>query len=69
MPVDDQLVEVGGLLPRESMETEVVEDEQVWGEEGAESVVHRVVHPSLVHSAEEIVGVDEAHGVTGLMAE
>ena len=45
------------------------EDEQVWGEEGAESAVHRVVHPSLVHSAEEIVGVDEAHGVTGLMAE
>ena len=39
------------------METEVVEDEQVRGEEGAEGLVRGVVHPGLSHGPEEVVGI------------
>ena len=46
MPGDDQFVEVYGLLLGHPVETEVVEDEQVRGEEGAEGLVGGVVHMS-----------------------
>ena len=38
MPDDDQFVEVYGLLLCHPVETEVVEDEQVRGEEGADGL-------------------------------
>ena len=44
------------------VETEVVEDEQVRGEEGAEGLV---VHPGLSHGPEEVVGMYEADGMPG----
>ena len=44
-----RLVEVYGLLLGHPVETEVVEDEQVRGEEGAEGLVRGVVHPGLSH--------------------
>ena len=53
MPGDDQLVEVYGLLLGHPVETEVVEDEQVRGEEGPEGFVRGVVHPGLSHGPEE----------------
>ena len=62
---DDQLVEVGGLLGGEPVEAEVVEDEQVWGEERAECAFHGVVDPGLRHGLEEVVSMDEADGVSG----
>ena len=65
VPADDQLVEVGGLLGGEPVEAEVVEDEQVWGEERAECAFHGVVDPGLSHGLEEVVGMDEADGVSG----
>ena len=39
MAIEDQFVEIGGLLWGEPVQTEVVEDEQVGGEEGPESTV------------------------------
>ena len=65
MPGDDQLVEVDGLLLGHPVEAEVVEDEQVRGEEGAEGLVRGVVHPGLSHGPEEVVGAFEADGVSG----
>ena len=65
MPGDDQLVEVYGLLLGHPVETEVVEDEQVRGEEGAEGLVRGVVHPGLSHGSEEVVGMYEADGMPG----
>ena len=41
--VEDEFVEIGGLLWREPVQSQVVEDEQVGGEEGPEGAVHRVV--------------------------
>ena len=62
---DDQLVEVGRLLGGEAVETQIVEDEQVRGEEGAKSAVHRVVHPGLVHAPEEVKGGQLGQGRPG----
>ena len=65
MPIEDEFVEVGGLLGGQAMETQVIEDEQVGREERPEGAVHRVVHSGLGQGPEEEVGVDEAHGVSG----
>ena len=46
----------------ESIKAQVIEAEQVWGEEGA---IHGVVHAGLGHGPEEVAGVDEAGGVSG----
>ena len=46
---DDQLVEVGGLLAGEPVAPQVVQDQQVRGEEGSESPAHRVVDSGLGH--------------------
>ena len=63
--VEDELVEVGGLLGREPVEPQVVHDQQVRSQEGPEGSVHRVVHPGLGHGPEEVVGVDEADRMPG----
>ena len=65
MAVEDEFVEVGGLLSGEPMEALVIEDEQVGSEERPEGSVHRVVHSGLSHGSEEVVGMAEAHGVPG----
>ena len=65
MPGNDQLVEVDGLLLGHPVQAEVVEDEQVRGEEGAEGPVGGVIDSRLGHYSEEVVGAQEADGVTG----
>ena len=65
MSADDQLVQVGRLLGGELMEAQVVQDEQVWREKGPESPVQGVVDSGLGHGPEEVVGMEEADGVTG----
>ena len=42
---DDQLVQVGGLLGRKLMQSQVVQDQQVGREEGPESPLQGVVDP------------------------
>ena len=44
---------------------QVVQNQQVRGQEGAEAALQRVVHTGLGHGLEEIVGVNEADGVAG----
>ena len=63
--IEDGLVEVGGLLGGEPVQSQVVEDKQVRRQEGPKGAVHRVVHPGLGHGPEEVVGMDEADGVSG----
>ena len=41
VPVRDQLVQVRGLLRVEAMEPQVVQDEQVWRQEGPDGAVHQ----------------------------
>ena len=53
------------MLGGEPVESQVVQDERVRGQEGPEAAAHRDVHPSLGHGFEEAVGMDEAHGVSG----
>ena len=65
MPVQNQLVQVGGLLGGEAVQAQVVQDEQVRGQEGPEGAVHRVVHPGLGHGPEEAVGMNETDSVSG----
>ena len=65
MAIVDQFVEIGRLLGGEPVQTEVVEDEQIGGQEGPETTIHRVVHSGLGHGLEEVIGVAEAHGVAG----
>ena len=64
MAVDDQLVEVCRLLGGEPVESQIVQDKQVRGQEGPEGSVHRVVDSGLAHGPEEVVRVDEADGVS-----
>ena len=65
MPVEYEFVKTGGLVGREPVETQAVKDKQVRRQEGPKGAVHRVVHPGLGHGPEEVVGMDEAHGVSG----
>ena len=47
------------------MKSQVIEDDQVWGEERAEGAVHGVVHSGLGHGPEGDTGVEEADDVPG----
>ena len=65
MPVEDEFIQIGRLLSGEAVQPQVVQDEQVGGQEGPEGAIHRVVDPGLSHGLEETVGVAEADGVSG----
>ena len=62
--VEDEFVEVCRLLGGEPVESQIVQDKQVRGQEGPEGSVHRVVDSGLAHGPEEVVRVDEADGVS-----
>ena len=47
------VVHSGGLLGSQPVQAEVVENQQVGGQEGPEGAVHRVVHPGLGHGSEK----------------
>ena len=47
------------------VQAEVVHDQQVRCQKGADCALQRVVHPGLGHGSEIVVGVDEAHCVPG----
>ena len=64
MPADDQFVKIGRLLAGEAMQPQIIHDEQVRREERPEDPVHRVVYRCLYHGPEEVVGMDEAHGMS-----
>jgi hypothetical protein len=53
---EDHLVEVTRLLGAEAPQAEVVEDEEIGGEETAEDLLGGVVGAGLVKGLEEVVG-------------
>ena len=65
MPIEDEFVQIGGLLGSQAMEAQVIEDEQVGGQEGPEGAVCRVVHSGLGQGLEEVISMAEAHGMSG----
>ena len=65
VPADDQLIEVGGLLGGEAVETQVVQDQPVRRQKGPEGPVDGVVNSGLGHGPEEVVGMAEADRMTG----
>lgn len=65
MAIQDELVEVGGLLGGELVQAKVVEDAQIRGQERGKSPHHEVALPCQIQGTGEIFGVDEAHVVTG----
>ena len=65
MAVEDEVIQVGGLLGGEPVQAEVIQNEQIGCDEGPEGAVQGVVDPGLCHGLEEVVGVAEAYGVSG----
>ena len=65
MAVEDELVEVRWLLGGEPAQAQIIEDEQVGVGEGPKGMFQGVVDSGLGHGFEEVVGVDETHGVAG----
>ena len=72
MALDDDFVEVAGLGRVQTPQAEVVDDQQVRGEQTAHRPLARVVGQRLVEFFEHLVGAQEedlATGATGGMAE
>lgn len=63
--LDDQRIEVLGLLLIEAVEAEVIDQEQVRGEVAAEGDFEAVVGAGLAEFAEEVVGAAEEDRVAG----
>lgn len=70
--LNDDFVDVVGLCGIEPPQSEVVDDEQVGGEESSERLVVRVVGARLFKLEKHLVGADEEHvvpGAAGCMAD
>ena len=65
MPLDEELVDVAGLLGVEAPKCEVVDDQEVGDEETTHGAFGGQVSAALVKQAQELVGTDEEHVVTG----
>ena len=63
MPLDDELVDVGGVERVEGLQTKVIEDERLDPDELAGFGVVAVVEPGAPQSHEEQVGALEADRV------
>ena len=70
--LDDDLVEVAGLLSVEAAEAEVVDDEQVGSEQAAHDALGGVIGSGLVDELEERIATEEedaTSGAAGAVAE
>ena len=63
VPLDDELVDVGGVGGVHRLEAEVVEDQQVDAQELADLGVVAVVEPGGPEAFEQLVGALEVHAV------
>jgi hypothetical protein len=63
--LDDDLVEVTGLLSGETPEAEVVDNEEVGCEEGPEGSLRGVIGTGLMDELEHVVAAQEANGAPG----
>jgi len=65
MPLEDDLVEVAGLLGVEAAQREVIDDEDVGREQTAEDLLGGVVGARLVEFSQEVIGTQEQDVATG----
>lgn len=65
MAFEDHLVEVARLLGAEPAQAEVVEDEEIRGEQSSESLLGRVICARLVEPLEHAIGPEEEYVVPG----
>jgi hypothetical protein len=63
--LEDHLVQIARLLGRESAQAEVVEDQQIRGEQSPEGLLGRVIGARLVEPLEHAIGTEEEHVVSG----
>ena len=63
MALDDDLVEVTGLLGVEAPQTKIVNDEQIRREQGTDHLLGGVIGPGLMDHLEQVVGTEEEHAV------
>jgi hypothetical protein len=72
VPLQDDFVEVAGLLGVEAAKGEIVNDQQIGGEQASEDLVGGLIGPGLVELMEEAIGAHEQHlapGAAGGVAE
>jgi hypothetical protein len=70
--LQDDFVEVAGLLSIEAAKGEIVDDQQIGGEKPSEDLVGGVISAGLVKLVEEAIGAQKQHlapGAAGGMAE
>jgi hypothetical protein len=65
MALDDDLVEVAGLLGVEAAKSKVINDEQIRGEKASEHALRGVIGPGLVDELEERIAAEEEHTASG----
>jgi hypothetical protein len=65
VPLDDNLVEVAGLLRVEAAESKVINDEQIRGEKATDHALGGVIGPGLVDEPEERIAAEEQHPASG----
>ena len=63
MPFQNEFVEVARLLCVETAQPEIVDDQDVWGEQSPSDLLGRVVGTRLVEKPEEFIGPQEEHGL------
>jgi hypothetical protein len=62
---EDDLVEIAGLLGVETAQAEVVDDEDVGGEQATQHFLGGVIGAGLMEALEEVIGAQEADLVAG----
>ena len=59
MPLKDDFVEVAGLLGVEAAKGEIVDDQEIGGEQATEDLVGGVIGTGLVEVVEEAIGTQK----------
>ncbi len=70
--LEDDLVQIARLLGAEATQPEVIDDEEVGGEQSPEGLLGRVVRPGLMEPLEHAIGAEEEDivpGAAGRMTE
>lgn len=63
--LDDDFIEIAGLVRVEPPEPEVIDDQQIWREQTTHGLLPRVVSQGLVEFLEHLVGAEEENLVAG----
>lgn len=72
MALEDDLIQIAGLLCVEPAQSEVVDDQNVGSQKTSEHLLGGMIGPGLVEALQEMIGTQESHfptGATGSVAE